>query len=133
EAVREFLLTLTIEQPRPNRDLTNHAAPSLYAQPLMIKLGQPDPLATAVWEAVLQLFRLRMRARGPSARGGLPVIGTGSTAHQDSKTQAYLETRIVTLQDISIAVSAALQNPAAYLPIPQPTRLTRLSIKMASG
>lgn len=133
EAVREFLLVLTIEQPRPNRDLTSHAAPSLYAQPLMTKLGQPDPPATAVWEAVLQLFRLRMRARGPSARGGLPTIGARLAAHQKPTIEAGLETRIVTLQDISIAVSAALQNPAAYLPIPQPTRLTKLSIKMASG
>lgn len=133
EAVQEFVAGLTIEKPRPHRDLTDHAAPSLYAQPLMAKLGQSDALAAAVWHAVLQLFRVRMRARGPSSNGGLPPVGAGNIGASPPATNSELETRIVTLQDVSIAINTALASPAAYIPIPSPTRLSKLSMKMANG
>ena len=37
-------------------------APSMYMQPVLDKLGRQDVPASAVWEAVLQLFQVRMVA-----------------------------------------------------------------------
>ena len=133
EAVREFLFVLTIEDPRPGREFTHHAAPSLYVQPLLALMKQPEALASAVWQAVVQLFRARMRARGPSVNGGLPPVLSALDEYSFESTERMLETRVLTIQDISIAVRTALSNPGAYIPISHPTRLSKLGMKMAMG
>lgn len=128
---REFLLVLRIDQGRPGRAMTTHAAPSLYAQPLVAKLGQPAVVAVAVWQAVLQVFRNRMRAGGTTERGGLPIVG--ATAANSSPSSTTVEERTVTLADIEIAITAAVNHPLAYQPISTPPRRTKLSAKMAQG
>lgn len=126
-----FLLVLRIDHGRPGRAMTAHAAPSLYAQPLVAKLGQPTSVSVAVWEAVLQVFRLRMRAQGTTERGGLPVIG--ATAAATTSSAISVNERTVTLADIEIAVATAVAHPGAYQPISVPPRRTKLSAKMAHG
>ncbi|MGH3625066.1 MAG: hypothetical protein ACRDQ5_25315 [Sciscionella sp.] len=54
-----FLAVLFIDDRRPHREVTDHAAPSMYMQPVLGKLDRRDVPALAVWEAVLQLFRVR--------------------------------------------------------------------------
>ncbi|MDM3918056.1 DUF4297 domain-containing protein [Mycobacteroides abscessus] len=130
QAAQAFVLIFRFDHHRPERALTRHAAPSLYAKPLLGKIGQPDILAAPVWEAVVQLFRLRMRAQGSTANGGLPSIGP---APRPRTPDQALEDRIVTLPDIMIAVATAVSHPAAYKPIPRIRRITKLGAKMAQG
>lgn len=133
DAVTAFVKVLVIDQARPTRDLIAHAAPTLYARPITAKMGHPDHLASAVWEAVLQLFRLRMRDRGPSLRGGLSPVIARPENETRSASDSALETRVVTLDDVVLAVNIALSHPVAYLP-PQPSpRTTKLGIKMSVG
>lgn len=126
----QFVRMLTIEDDRPPRSLTAHSAPSLYARPLLEKMNHPSALDAAVWEAVLQLFRARMRARGPSKNGGLPSILSAASPEQ---TASSLETRTVTVEDVEVAVRFAVENPAGFVPTRLPRRLTTLSMKMVEG
>lgn len=128
---REFLLVFRIDQGRPGRTMTSHAAPSLYAQPLVAKLGQPATVSVAVWQAVLQVFRIRMQAGGTTERGGLPMVGAAAPSSSPSSTT--VEERTVTLADIEIAITAAVTHPLAYQPISTHPRRTKLSAKMAHG
>lgn len=130
QAARAFMLIFRFDQQRPERGLTHHAAPTLYAKPLLDRIGQSDSLSSSVWEAVVQLFRLRMRAQGPTTNGGLPTVGL--SARPQTPDEA-VEDRVVTLQDIMIAVTAAVAHPAAYEPIPPIRRVTKLGAKMAEG
>lgn len=130
EAVREFLLIHRFDQLRPERALVHHAAPTLYAKPLLDTIGQPDSLSVSVWEAIVQLFRLRMRAKGPTAYGGLPDI---RPIAEPQTPDQVVEERVVTLQDIVIAVGAAVAYPTAYKPIPRLRRVSTLGVKMAEG
>lgn len=134
---RAFLTKLVIDAGRPNRDVIAHAAPSMFASPALQRMGRPEDSYSAVWEAVLQLFRARMRARGPQQYGDLPVVFAASAvsggATTDFETQASLEGRVVDLQDIEVAIRIALRNPQGYMPLAIPVQLTRLSVKMARG
>lgn len=133
DAVRAFLLVLTFDVARPSRDFAPHAAPGLYAEPLAIKMNQPAALAPIIWNAVLRLFEVRMRARGSSQRGGLPKLAA-AVAHGDLIAgSSELEPRTVTTRDILLAVRSAIQNPGAYMPLARPAKLTKLSVKMANG
>lgn len=131
EAVRAFLKVLAFDTIRPNREFTPHAAPTLYAVPIVEKFGQPASLASIIWGAVLPLFETRMRARGPAPLGGLPHIGVG-LPHQANGGVA-LEPKTVTIADMLIAVRTAVANPGAYMPLARPARVSTLSIKMANG
>ncbi|MCC3279487.1 hypothetical protein LJ754_10005 [Arthrobacter sp. zg-Y40] len=132
ETVGQFILVLTIDSNRPNRELVHHSAPSLYALPLLRNMGiQSASTAVAVWYAVLAVFRVRMRARGPRANGNLPDLG--GVANQGSFPTSLFEERIVTLEDVLTAVNTAINNPSAYTPIPTHTRITQLGVKMAQG
>jgi hypothetical protein len=136
---REFLAALVIQDDRPARAFAEHAAPSMYVQPILARLSRPDVPARAVWEAVWQLFRTRMRARGPILEGSLPTVlalpitSTTADSGGPSPAEQALASRIVAVQDIGVAVRAALANPLGYLPLSPPLRLTRLSTKMARG
>jgi hypothetical protein len=136
--VRAFLSALFIDDDRPHRGVVGHAAPSMYAGPILSRLGRSDIAPSAVWEAVLALFRTRMRARGPVSSGALPLVLT-TLSVAESRTPVSVEderdlaSRMVTADDIIVAIRVALENPLGYMPITPPTRLTKLSVKMARG
>lgn len=131
EAVRAFLEVLVFDTHRPNRDFTPHAAPTLYAAPIVEILGQPQSIVPVIWDAVVPLFEKRMRARGPVPLGGLPRVGVGQPAQ--TTNEPALETRTITVADILVAVRTAIANPGAYMPLARPARVTTLSVKMAHG
>lgn len=141
--MRAFLTALVIDDQRPNRAVTGHAAPSMYAQPILNRLRRTDVPPAAVWEAVVALFRSRMRAKGPVPSGALPFVLTArSIASAATATTSVtltveqerdLASRTVTMHDIATAIRISLDNPLGYVPISAPARLTRLSVKMARG
>lgn len=134
---RTLLTKLVIDEGRPHRNVIGHAAPTMFARPALERMGQSEAFATAAWEAVLQLFRARMRARGPKPHGDLPVVLATSSrsggATTDFVTRATLEGRTIDLQDIELAIRVALRNPQGYMPLAIPAQLTRLGVKMARG
>lgn len=138
QEARAFLSVLTIQDDRPTRTVIGHAAPSMYVQPILVRLGRPEVPAHAVWEAVLQLFRTRMRAQGPVPGGALPPVLNSASTFDDHTMSTIdhewaLSPRSVAVQDIAVAIRIALANPLGYLPLTPPARLTRLSAKMARG
>jgi hypothetical protein len=138
QQVRAFLSVLFIDDQRPYRGVVGHAAPSMYAGPILARLGRLDVPPTAVWEAVLGLFRTRMRAQGMVASGALPIVlttltATGNATPMSIEEQRDLASRVVTVHDIAVAIRVALAHPLGYVPITPPARLTKLSVKMARG
>ena len=137
QKVRSFLAMLFIDDGRPHREVTEHAAPSMYMQPVLDKLGRRDVPASAVWEAVLQLFRVRMRAQGPIQDGALPLV-LMTSSNSGGATSAFevrraLLPRTIDVHDIAIAIRTALANPLGYMPLSVPGQLSKLSVKMAWG
>jgi len=133
DAVRDFLVVLYFDVERPGRQFTAHAAPGLYAEPLAIKMRQPATLAPVIWNAVLRLFEVRMRARGSTVRGGLPTMSASTVPSDLINGADDLQARTVTTRDILLAVRSAIKNPGAYMPLARPLKLTKLSVKMANG
>ncbi|WP_436523638.1 hypothetical protein [Actinoplanes sp. HUAS TT8] len=122
-------------QPSPLRDYVGFAAPSMYVQPVLRRLGSSVP-ADAVWGAVLSLFRARMRACGPTEAGGLPAVlaaPVGAGIPSVAELEKDLMGRIVTLGDIDVAVRAALAFPSGFARLPRMQRTSRLAIKMEVG
>ena len=132
-----FLAMLFIDDGRPHREVTEHAAPSMYMQPVLDKLCRPEVPAAAVWEAVLQLFRVRMRAQGPVPDGALPLVlvtaPTSGAATSADELRRVLQARTIDVNDIAVAIRTALANPLGYMPLAAPTQLSKLSVKMARG
>ncbi|MCR2764988.1 hypothetical protein NQ152_15895 [Microbacterium sp. zg.B48] len=133
QAVREFLAVMYFDTARPGREFAAHAAPSLYAEPLTIRMKQPAAIASVVWISVLRLFEVRMRARGATGKGGLPKVAAATDRAGLVTGTDELESRTVTTRDILVAVRSAIQNPGAYMPLARPAKLTKLSVKMAHG
>lgn len=132
--VARFLAALTIAESQIQRDHVGFAAPTMYVQPILDQLGVTGS-AVAVWEAVLSIFRARMRSRGPLPVGGLPVVlqgGDGLSA-VTLEVQRTLASRTVTLRDIETAITMALTVPGGYEPIPRMPRTSRLEVKMNVG
>jgi hypothetical protein len=101
------------------------------------RLGYPGTPPEAVWEAVLGIFRTRMRAAGPRPEGALPLVlaytrGTSATSGT-VESERELTARIVTLGDIDVAVRTAIALPGGFMPLPALTRTSRLAVKMAVG
>jgi hypothetical protein len=135
EQVGRFLSVLSIEHSKPSRHHVNYAAPTMYCEPVLQALGVDATHAGPVWEAVLTLFRMRMRAAGPTERGGLPVLlacqpGVLSDAVLAERSVAG---RIVTLGDIDTAIQLAISNRRGYVPLPPAPRVTRIGVKMERG
>jgi hypothetical protein len=129
-----FLSVFTFQDSVP-RKYAPHAAPSMFAQPVLDRLHSTAP-AGSVWEAVLAVFRVRMRAAGPTPTGGLPAVLSlppGSPAPTPAEREAGLTSRIVTLADIDLAIRTAIANPTGFAPLPRLVRTTRLAIKMEVG
>lgn len=135
DLVGRFLSVLCIDHSKPSRAYVTYAAPTLYCEPVLRLLGKDVPDAAPVWEAVLSLFRVRMRGAGPTRRGGLPVV---PASQPGALSEAVLNDRavsrrIVTLGDIDTAVRTALANRRGYLPVPPIPRVTRIGAKMERG
>jgi hypothetical protein len=132
--VGRFLSLLTIEHGKPARQHISYAAPGMYCDPVLKGLGLNGVSPTPVWEAVLGLFRVRMRARGPVPWGALPRVLSyrpGTTAAVVDERD--LAARVITMADIDVALRTALSDPGGYRPLAPITRLTRVAVKMAVG
>lgn len=129
--VTRFLASLTIDCSQVQRDHVHHAAPSMFVQPVLDRIGtttSPEP----VWKAVLSLFQVRMKARGPIPTGELPAVLRHRSTPSDTpiELQRTLLKRTVTLTDIDTAIRAALAFPGAYRPTPRLPWTSRLEAKM---
>ncbi|MEU8445721.1 hypothetical protein AB0F05_35355 [Streptomyces microflavus] len=130
-----FLSMLTLQTEEIRRSHLVYAAPSMYAKPIVEHLGYDVP-PESVWNAVHGLFRTRMRAAGPILEGALPPVlaymnGTGLPG--PAENERSLSARIVTMQDIDLAVMTAVANPSAYESMPSPIHMSRAAVKMRKG
>lgn len=134
QQIIRFLSVFTLQDGVP-RKYAPHAAPSMFAQPVLDRLGSAAS-AGSVWEAVLAVFRVRMRAAGPTPTGGLPAVLSfplGSPVPTPADHEAGLTSQIVTIADIDLAIRTAIANPTGFAPLPRLVRTTRLAIKMEVG
>jgi hypothetical protein len=133
--VSRFLSMLTIEHGQPSRRHVGYAAPGMYCDPVLNSLGLQGLSPVPAWEAVLSLFRVRMRARGPVARGALPAVLSyrPGTAAPEGVDERDLAARIVTVADIDVALRTAFANPSGYRPLASTARLSRIAVKMTAG
>ncbi|WP_344420044.1 hypothetical protein [Pseudonocardia ailaonensis] len=137
ETLRAFLSRLHIDKERPSRKHVAHAAPSMYMAPVLKQMRKGEVPAGAAWEAVLDLFRARMRSAGPIPGGMLPLINAaaggsavGTTAESQNRELAR---RRITIADIEIAIRLAIDNLEAYLPVSKVVYQSPLSVKMDIG
>lgn len=120
-----FMRVLRLDHGRPFRDDLRYAAAERYAVPLAKRLGKPEA-AGAIWAAVLNVVRERMRAAGPTPRAALPkVLGAADE-------EGY-EARSLTLGEVGVIVEVAITNTAGLAPLPKPVRTSRVAVKMAVG
>lgn len=134
DATRSFLAALELDCGRPHPDATGPAAPELYAEPLLQMLGLPPASSRAAWTAVLDLFRRRMRGRGPLPMGGLtPLIAAARGMSVSQTLSEQLRSRRVTVSDILVAVETAASAPGAYTELDFPSPTTRLALKLLDG
>ena len=126
QTLTAFLQVLRIQHSEPNRNYVPLLAARAYARPVAEHLSVSHA-EDAIWAAVLGLVRERMRAAGPRRRGRLPtVFGT------NADVPAY-ETRTVTVNDVSVAISVAVKNQAGFQPLPRRIRTSKVAIKMGEG
>ncbi|MFF9067864.1 hypothetical protein ACF09E_21185 [Streptomyces sp. NPDC014891] len=133
--VARFLSMLDIQHSLTRRADIGFAAPSKFAKPIIEHLGYDVP-PEAVWNAVYGLFFTRMRAAGPRPDAIIsPVLAfaNGSQPPTTGDRERSLASRIVTMQDIDVAVMTAMANPAAYGSLDSPLRLSRSAVKMRKG
>ncbi|WP_157630940.1 hypothetical protein [Kribbella catacumbae] len=127
--VYQFLSMLTISHGHPQRTHLPYAAPAMYAKAVTERLGIATP-PEAVWEAVVGIFRLRMRAAGPTRSHGLPTV----LPQIDSLSmEPPFRARIVSVGDIDLAIRSAVRTPGGYLPLPRAVRTTKVAVKMDAG
>lgn len=124
-SVLRFLATLRVDHGRPRRDQVGDFAPIGFARPVAEHHGRPEA-AEAIWEAVLEVVRERMRAAGPRPLGALPrVLG--------ARDEEGHERRTLTLSELQAIISVALQNIGAYRRLPRFAPTTRVAVKMDEG
>jgi hypothetical protein len=118
EQAGRFLSMLRIDEGKPSRTYVGHVAPNVYCGPVLRVLGQDVLIAASVWEAVLALFRVRMRAAGPKPRGALPYVQAGQPRLTAAAlAERELAARTVTMADIDLTVQKAIGNQAGYAPL----------------
>ncbi|PRY33793.1 hypothetical protein CLV43_119103 [Umezawaea tangerina] len=133
--VARFLSMLRLDHGKPQRAHIEYAAPSMFAQPVLDRLAMSGRVAV-VWEAVVRLFRARMRAKGPIPSAALPAVmayRVGASVPTANDVERDLAARIVTMSDIDIAIRTALAMPAGYEPVQRVPLTTRLAVKMNTG
>ncbi len=138
--VARFLSVLSIDHSKPRRDHIEFSAPSEYAKPVLDRLEVGATVSAtvvvAVWEAVANLFRVRMRARGSVPWAGLPEKIFGRPLEESFATaqgERLMRERTITMEDIEIAIETAISQPVGFAPISRLPRSTRLAVKMATG
>lgn len=125
DAVRAFLTVLRFQDAQPRRDHLPDMAGQRYGLPIAALMGRAES-GSAVWGAVLDLVRPRMRAAGSRRGGALPtVLGV---QHDDP-----LAPRTLTLADVQTAVRFALTHTPGYVPLPRIIKANRMAVKMAQG
>ncbi|MFD0295936.1 hypothetical protein [Streptomyces sp. NPDC127118] len=133
--VVRFMAVLDVEAEKPLRSQLEFAAANMYARPLCNRLGLPiDP--ESIWAAVHDIFYARMRKAGPIPTGKLPAVlayRVGATSPNTAQLERSLLNRIVTLDDIDLAVRTAISQPHGYRPLPRLQRTTKLAVKMQAG
>ena len=135
DQMARFMSVLDIAHGQARRQHTDLAAPAMFAQPVVERLGLQAP-AAEIWEAVLSLFRARMRAGGPVPLAALPKVlayRIGAGAPNVEEIERSLIARIITMQDIDVAIRVAVRNPGGYRPLPRLERASRVAVKMAVG
>lgn len=135
QEVARFLSMLDIQHGLTRRADIGFAAPTKYAKPIVEHLGYDVP-CEAIWNAVYGLFYTRMRAAGPRTHATLsPVLAyaNGSGPPTTADRERELSGRIVTMQDIDLAIMMAVANPSAYESLGSPIRLSRAAVKMRKG
>ncbi|WP_354642916.1 hypothetical protein [Kitasatospora camelliae] len=135
EQTARFVSMLDIQHGLTRRADIGFAAPMKYAKPVIDHLGYDVPYE-AVWNAVYGLFFTRMKAAGPRTHATIsPVLAfaSGSRAQTSASKERELEARIVTMQDIDIAIITAVANPSAYESLASPVRMSRAAVKMRKG
>ncbi|MET7804123.1 hypothetical protein [Micromonospora chersina] len=135
EQAARFLSGLTLQCSQPAKAYIGYAAPGMYVTPILNRL-RAEVSASSVWEAVLSLFRARMRAAGPRPTGSLPevlAVRADSRTLTAAEAERRLTDRIVTLSDINVAIRTAVAYPDGYRPLARLPRSTRLAVKMSVG
>lgn len=135
QQVARFISMLDIQAEETRRADIGFAAPTKCAKPVVDLLGFDVPYE-AVWNAVYGLFFTRMKAAGPRTDAIIsPVLAfaNGSEIPTSADKERALASRIVTMQDIDLAVMTAVANPSAYGSLASPIRLSRAAIKMRKG
>ncbi len=108
----------------------------MYAKPVLERMGFGTTPPESAWEAVVGLFRTRMRAAGPLPSGGLPEVlayRPGTSLPGAAEAERRLAARIVTTFDIDAAVRIAVTNPLGYRPLKRIILLNRMGVKMLVG
>ncbi|MFF0890584.1 hypothetical protein [Streptomyces sp. NPDC003456] len=133
--VVRFMAVLDVEAGNLLRDHLAYGAANMYARPLCDHLRLTiDP--ESVWTAVHAIFYARMRKAGRVPTGKLPAVlayRIGATSPSVGQLERALVNRIVTLQDIDLAVRTAISQPHGYRPLPRLQRTTKLAVKMSVG
>lgn len=125
ETLAAFLRILRVTHGLPFRDDLQYSASSRYAMPVAKALGRDDA-ADAIWHALLNVVRERMRAAGPHPRASLPLV-------LGAKDEPGFEKRMLTLSDVDTIIGVALANPSGYRPLPKQIKTTRVAVKMSVG
>ena len=120
-----FLRILRIDHGQPRREHLPYMAGNAFAMPVAAALGRPDA-ADAIWQALLQVVRERMRAAGPTLRAALPTV-------LGAKDEDGFEARSLTLNEVQVIVTVALANPAGYRPLPRRLKTSKVAVKMSVG
>lgn len=125
ETIRAFLISLRIQDGEPRRQHLPDMAAERYGKRVAELLGNPEA-AQAVWQAVLGLVRLRMKAAGPSVGGALPVVmGEG---HDEPLAQ-----RSLSLSDVHLAARIAIRHADGYAALPRLVMANKMAVKMYRG
>ena len=124
DALPGFLAVLTLQDAAPRREFLPTMAPSAYSEPIATAVGYPH-LAAEIWEAVLSLVRIRMRAASRARRGLLPTLAAGGPDE--------LERRTITVADAHVAITAAITTPGAFAPLPRLVITNTMAVKMHEG
>ncbi|MEU8945578.1 hypothetical protein [Streptomyces sp. NPDC048489] len=135
QQIARFISMLDIQSELTRRADIGFAAPTKCAKPVVEHLGFDVP-CEAVWNAVYGLFFQRMKAAGPRTDAVIsPVLAfaSGTESPTSADKERELASRIVTMQDIDLAVITAVANPSAYGSLASPIRLSRAAVKMRKG
>ena len=120
-----FLRVLRLSHSRPFRDDLAYSAGDRYAMPVAKAVGHPEA-ADAIWEAVMNVVRERMRAAGPHPRAALPLV-------LGAKDETGFEQRMLTLADVATIVEVAVANPSGYRRLPKAILTSKVALKMSAG